>query len=97
MARTPPRTPPADIAASHEVMHLVVDRANASQAHAHIVGVETATDGKPRHWRLADFVDAFRRGERFYLGPGRDVAVQPEACAHCAKVTIATRRRPAPT
>ena len=94
MARTLPRTPLADMAASHEVLHLVLDRADPSQAHAHIVGVETATDGKPRSWQLVDFVDACRRGERFYFGPGADITVEPEACPHCAQVTIATHRRP---
>jgi hypothetical protein len=97
MAHTPPRSTPADSAASHEVLHLVADRAEVGPAHAHIVGVETATDGEPRRWPIVDFVEAFRRGERFYLSGAEDVAVEPEVCAHCSQVTIATHRRSEPT
>ncbi len=96
MARTPPRTTPADPARSHEVLHLVADRADVGPKHAHFVGIETETGGEPRRWTVVDFLDAFRRGERFCLAADRDVAVEPDVCRHCATVTIATHHRPPP-
>lgn len=80
---------------SHRVLHLVADRAESGPPHSHVVGVETATAGEPRRWPLAEFVEAFRRGEHFYMASD-GVAVEPEACRNCARVTITTHRRPTP-
>ena len=89
----PRLTPSGDPLPSHRVLHLVADRAESGPPHSHVVGVETATAGEPRRWPLIAFVEAFRRGERFHMASDEGV-VEPEACRHCATVTITTRRRP---
>lgn len=78
--------------ARHEVLSLKADRAGPEPAHSHVVGLETvAFGGGVRTWRLLDFVEAVRLGERFYLREGSaNVELEPTVCVHCSRVTITT-------
>lgn len=79
----------------HRVTHLRADRAEGEPRHSHVVGVETVEPaGETRAWRLVQFVEAIRRGERFYLDRATgQVEVVPTVCDHCNSVTITTAPR----